>query len=540
MKAIYSALFFVFFTSLTQAQNAFITQWQTSSNVDGHPYVTIPTHLNETYNYDVDWGDGTTYTNQIGDATHVYASSGTKTVTITGVFPRIYLNSGLESPKITSIDQWGTGKWTSMENAFYGAENLVMTATDSPDLSLVTSMEEMFRNALIFNGDISGWDTSNVTTMIGMFYDAKAFNQDIGGWDTSKVTGMKSMFKNASVFRQDIGSWNVSSLTNAVNMFRNARKFNGDISGWDTSSVTDMNSMFNGAYDFNQDISGWNTLSVTNMTFMFRRALDFNQNISGWDTSNVTTMVGMFYDAKAFNQDIGGWNTSNVTDMNSMLRGTEDFNQDIGSWDVSSLINAVNMFRDAAVFNQDIGGWNTSSVADMNSMFRDTDVFNQDIGSWNVSSLTNAPNMFLGVTLSFENYDALLAGWAAQTPLQAGVNFHGGNSKYCANEGSNRAVLIDTHGWSITDGGACANLNVTEASLSNPTIFLQPNPAKEQFYIKGLKEKTLLRSYDPRGSLLLEREYTSGTPVDISTWASGLYTVQLINSQGIQTKRLVK
>ena len=249
----------------------------------------------------------------------------------------------------------------------------------------------------------------------------------------------------------------------------------------------------------------------------------------------------MFYDAKAFNQDIGGWNTSNVTNMNSMLRGAEDFNQDIGSWDVSSLINAVNMFRDAAVFNQDIGGWNTSSVTDMNSMFRDADVFNQDIGSWNVSSLTNAPNMFLGVTLSSENYDALLAGWAAQTPLQAGVNFDGGNSKYCANEGSNRAVLIDTHGWSITDGGPCSNtLNVKNTAPLNPTIFLQPNPAKEQFYIKGLKEKTLLRSYDPRGSLLLEREYTSGTPVDISTWASGLYTVQLINSQGIQTRRLVK
>ena len=148
--------------------------------------------------------------------------------------------------------------------------------------------------------------------------------------------------------------------------------------------------------------------------------------------------------------------------------------------------------------------------------------------------------MFQGATLSSENYDALLAGWAAQS-LQTGVNFHGGNSQYCANEGSNRAVLIDTYGWSITDGGPCSNiLNVKNTAPLNPTIFLQPNPAKEQFYIKGLKEKTLLRSYDPRGSLLLEREYTSGTPVDISTWAPGLYTVQLINSQGIQTKRLVK
>ena len=413
MKAIYSVLFYVFFTSLTQAQDAFITQWQTSPDTNEDPYVSIPTHPDETYNYNVNWGDGNNSTNQSGDATHVYASSGTKTVTITGTFPRIYLNNGSESLKITSIDQWGTGTWTSMENAFFGAENLVMTATDSPDLSLVTSMEQMFRKAHIFNGDISGWDTSNVTNMVAMFYEAEIFN--------------------------------------------------GDISGWDTSSVTDMN-------------------------LMFYRALDFNQDISGWDTSNVTTMIAMFYDAKAFNQDIGGWDTSKVEFMNSMFRGTEDFNQDIGSWDVASL--------------------------------------------------TNAHSMFQGTALSSENYDALLAGWAAQS-LQTGVNFHGGNSQYCATD-EHHNTLTQTYGWNITDGGPCAILNATEASLSNPTIFLQPNPAKEQFYIKGLKEKTLLRSYDPRGSLLLEREYTSGTPVDISTWASGLYTVQLINSQGIQTRRLVK
>ena len=175
MKAIYSVLFFVFFTSLTQAQNAFITQWQTSPDTNEDPYVSIPTHPDETYNYNVDWGDGNNSTNQSGDATHVYASSGTKTVTITGIFPRIYLNNGSESLKITSIDQWGTGTWTSMENAFYGAENLVMTATDSPDLSLVTSMEEMFRNARIFNGDIRGWDTSNVTDMSAMFYRGRIF-----------------------------------------------------------------------------------------------------------------------------------------------------------------------------------------------------------------------------------------------------------------------------------------------------------------------------------------------------------------------------
>ena len=118
MKAIYTVLFFVFFTSLTQAQNAFITKWETSPDTNEDPYVSIPTHPDETYNYNVNWGDGNNSTNQSGDATHVYASSGTKTVTITGTFPRIYLNNGSESLKITSIDQWGTGTWTSMENSF--------------------------------------------------------------------------------------------------------------------------------------------------------------------------------------------------------------------------------------------------------------------------------------------------------------------------------------------------------------------------------------------------------------------------------------
>ena len=241
MKAIYSVLFFVFFTSLTQAQNAFITKWETSPDTNEDPYVSIPTHPDETYNYNVNWGDGNNSTNQSGDATHVYASSGTKTVTITGIFPRIYLNNGSESLKIASIDQWGTGTWTSMENAFFGAENLVMTATDSPDLSLVTSMEEMFRNARIFNGDIGGWDTSSVTDMSSMFNGALDFNQDISGWNTFSVTKMNLMLRRALDFNQDISGWDTSNVTTMTGMFYDAKAFNQDIGGWDTSNVTDMN-----------------------------------------------------------------------------------------------------------------------------------------------------------------------------------------------------------------------------------------------------------------------------------------------------------
>src|SRR5690606_32137868 len=49
------------------------------------------------------------------------------------------------------------------------------------------------------------------------------------------------------------------------------------------------------------------------------------------------------------------------------------------------------------------------------------------------------------------NYDALLNGWGSQT-LKNNVNFHAGNSTYCAGETA-RDNMINNFGWNITDGG---------------------------------------------------------------------------------------
>jgi len=64
-------------------------------------------------------------------------------------------------------------------------------------------------------------------------------------------------------------------------------------------------------------------------------------------------------------------------------------------------------------------------------------------------------SMFYNCTLSTPNYDALLVGWDAQV-LQPNVSFHAGNSKYSSGSAADtaRTNMINSDGWSITDGGS--------------------------------------------------------------------------------------
>lgn len=107
------------FSSSVFSQNEFITTWKTTSNNES---IIIPTFSGETYNYTVDWGDGSSNdTNVQGDATHNYAASGDHIITITGTFPRIYFDCGGDKLKIISIDQWG---FKSLD--FYGRSFLLL------------------------------------------------------------------------------------------------------------------------------------------------------------------------------------------------------------------------------------------------------------------------------------------------------------------------------------------------------------------------------------------------------------------------------
>ncbi len=210
----------------------FITTWVTTTDTES---ITIPTSPTLTYAYTVDWGDGKvgTYT---GDATHTYVTPGTQTIEIRGNFPSIYFNNQGDKNKIATIEQWGDVSWESMANAFDGCINLISNSTDTPDLGKVTSTSSMFRNASIFNENLSSWDVSNVTNMAYMFSGASSFNQNIENWSVENVTDMTDMFANASTFNQYIGDWDISSVTNMSGMLDNTAlstaNYDDTLIGW--------------------------------------------------------------------------------------------------------------------------------------------------------------------------------------------------------------------------------------------------------------------------------------------------------------------
>ncbi|MCZ6594811.1 MAG: BspA family leucine-rich repeat surface protein, partial [Bacteroidetes bacterium] len=195
---------FLVFTSVNA--QSFITTWKTDNpGTSNATSITIPT-TGGGYNYDVDWDNDGIFDEFgfMGNVTHDFTIAGTYTIRIQGTFPRIYFNDGGDKSKILSVDQWGTIAWNSMNASFFGCNNLVINAADTPNLSSVMDMNNMFMDASSLGGGVGNWNwnTSNVNSMGFLFQNATSFNQDISSWNVSNVGGMESMFFGATSFNQ--------------------------------------------------------------------------------------------------------------------------------------------------------------------------------------------------------------------------------------------------------------------------------------------------------------------------------------------------
>jgi surface protein len=388
--------------------DAFISIWNTrnlSTGSSNNRQIRLPLVATGTYNFVVEWGDGTRDIIRAFNAaavTHTYHTAGNYTVKIRGTFTSMLFNAGTtDTNKILEIVQWGCFKPLD-SYTFNSCINLRCDrTTDILDLSTAanTSIAGLFQFCTMPTiSRIGEIDLSRITGLSYMFQQNPNFNDwSINQWDTSNISSIIAIFQNCTTFNQPLDNWNLSNLNSTQGAFQGATSFNQDLGNWNLPNVITMASTFNGATTFNNGGSPM---------------------ISGWTTSAVTSMNGMFTSSSAFNQPIGSWNVSNVTDMNSM-------------------------FFTALAFNQPLSGWNVSKVANMGSMFSNANAFDQNIGNWNVSACTNF-TLFMATktpaTFSTANLDAIYNGWT-QRLIQPNNTISFGTAKYTAAGAEGKALL---------------------------------------------------------------------------------------------------
>lgn len=217
---------------------------------------TLPLDGSSTYNFDIDWGDGNSETIVTNTPfTHEYGVTGTFNIKIGGVnntFPALRFADGGDKEKLLFISNWGSIAWLSMQDAFFGCENLLVTASDIPDVSAVTDFSAMYDFCdSLTSVTLVGWDMSSATTIIRMFRSCISLTSlDMTGCDLSNITSFKRFIQNSSLLTSIIG-WNTitvpTALTDMDDFADGATLYNENVTNLDWSSVTTAADCFNGS-----------------------------------------------------------------------------------------------------------------------------------------------------------------------------------------------------------------------------------------------------------------------------------------------------
>ena len=178
----------------------FISEWNTSlisSGSSNNSQVKLPLLLGGNYNFAIEWGDGfedviTSYIQ--AETTHTYKTNGTYIITINGTISGWQFDNSGDKFKMLDILQWGSFSLGNQGSSFYGASNLVISTSDTLNLTGITNLNSSFRESGIgSSGNLNAWDVSQVTNMEAMFQNALNFDQALYSWNISSVTSMKDM-----------------------------------------------------------------------------------------------------------------------------------------------------------------------------------------------------------------------------------------------------------------------------------------------------------------------------------------------------------
>ena len=253
-----------------------------------------------TYDYTVDWGDGT-ITSHTGTSSHTYSTPDIYEVKISGECPYIpQWNPQYGSNYIIDIIQWGDVEFKSLKKTFKNCSFLgnpdgssitpgvPLTATDTPtfasdfvfdglyewagDTSLtsipnlknwqlpstLTSLERCFYDMNYFDSSVSDWDVSHVGNFKSMFFFCRNWKnggEDLDGWEVGKNyvgdLNFDEMFYyceevvDMKIWKQDLYLLNINFISTRT-MFYFCQKWKLELENWDNASVkiNDIHGMF--------------------------------------------------------------------------------------------------------------------------------------------------------------------------------------------------------------------------------------------------------------------------------------------------------
>jgi len=455
----------LFLLASTSASDPFTLVIKTDNpGTSGASQFTLPLDLGSSYDFTVDWGDGTTpqIVTSATSPTHTYASAGTYTVQIaknvSGGFPRIVFNGGGDCKKLLTITQWGNVTWSSMDEAFNGCSNLIISATDAS--SAQTGAVTSFRLAWAECTSLTSFpalDTSAGTEFFGAWEDCHSLTS-FPALDTSAATDLAQtwygcsgltafpLLDTAQVSDFNLAWQGCSGLTafplldcHAGTDFSDAWQNCSSLTGFpviNTAAGVD----FTGSWTNCSSLTSFPLLNTASGT-SFSRA---------WANCHTLTDFPLLDTAAGTDFSIAWSGCTGLTHF--PLLNTAAGTTFHSAWqNCTSLTSFPDIDCAAGLDFSDAWGTCTSLTA---------------FATLNLGSMQNGAQCFTGVTLSPASYSALLNDLAAHNS-GTHIVFDGGLSTYNSDAISARNTqLIDTRSWTITDGGIASPVITSPASAS--------------------------------------------------------------------------
>ena len=366
------------------------------------------------------------------------------------------------------VEQFGTVQWQTMAYAFYGCKNMQFAeGIDTPDLSQVTDMEDMFSGCISFNQDLGMWKLGRCQELgldnCGM--SVENYSKSLVGW-ASQTNINRNLQLNAGGLK-----YNASAKAARKQLIEGKNwRIRGDadendrpfITRWKGEAGKRLEIPINGhgyrliikrasdgsvlktdysnySYSYTPTEDGELLVEAGPEGVSSIRMQEYGQELGSCEallrveqfgTVQWQTMENAFYGCKnmQFAEGIDTPDLSKVTDMSGMFAGCTAFNQPLNSWNVSNVQKmgstsydsdrVLGMFLDCSSFNQPLDNWDVSKVEGMRRMFSGCTAFNQPLNNWNVSQVTDMREMFSGCT----SFDQDLGMWKLEKCENLGLN----------------------------------------------------------------------------------------------------------------------